>query len=57
MPSLKRKVIADEAMMRKQKLLSDFDKVCSARQLRRKWLPDIVFAEVMSQIFHSNVCV
>ena len=57
MPSVKRKAIADETMKRRQKLLSDFDKACLTPQLRRKWLPDVVFAEVTSQKFHSNVSV
>ena len=57
MPSVKRKAFADEVMMRRQTLLSDFDKACLTLQLRRKWLPDIVFAEVMNHNFHSNVSV
>ena len=57
MPSKKRKALADEVMMRKQTLLSDFDKACLTLQLRRKWLPDVVFAEVMNHNFHSNVSV
>ena len=55
MPSLKRKAVEIAALSRKLEIVSHFDEACKAIQLHRKWIPDVVFAGVMNNVFDSNV--
>ena len=55
MPSLKRKAVLEARVARKLDIVSHFDEACKAIQLHRKWIPDVVFAGVMNNVFDSNV--
>ena len=55
MPNPKRKAQAEEAKNKRRKLLSQFDDACSLLHMKRKWIPDVVFAGVMNRLYDSNI--
>ena len=55
MPSLKRNAVEIAALSRKLEIMSQFEEVCKAIHLHRKWIPDVVFSGVMNNFFDSNV--
>ena len=57
MPNPKRKAQAEEARNKRRKLLSQFDDACTILHLKRKWIPDVVFAGVMNRLHDGNISV
>ena len=57
MPNPKRKAQAEQARNNRRKLLSQFDDSCSLIHMKRKWIPDVVFAGVVNKKNDSNVSV
>ena len=57
MPNPKRKAQAEEAKNKRRKLLSQFDDACAILHLKRKWIPDVVFAGVMNRLHDGNTSV
>ena len=55
MPNPKREAQAEEAMNKRRNLLSQFDDACTILHLKRKWIPDVVFAGVMNRLYDSNI--
>ena len=55
MPSKKRKIAEEARLGRKNKVLLDFDNICNANGVRRKWLPDTVFVGLINKLYQSNV--
>ena len=54
MPSKKRKLAEDARLARRYKVLSEFDNICNAHGVRRKWVPDCVFVGLINKIYQSN---
>ena len=57
MPNPKRKAQAEEAKNKRRKLLSQFDDACAILHMKRKWIPDVVFAGVMNRLHDGNTSV
>ena len=55
MPTLKRKAADEASLARRLAIVSHFDEICKAIHLRRKWIPDVVFAGVINNLFNINV--
>ena len=55
MPSKKRKIAEEARLGRRQKVILDFDNICNANGVRRKWLPDTVFVGLINKLYQSNV--
>ena len=57
MSNPERKSQAEEARNKRLKLLSQFDDACTILHLKRKWIPDVVFAGVMNRLHDGNISV
>ena len=55
MPSKKRKLADEARLARRNKVILDFDNICNANGVRRKWLPDSVFVGLINKLYQSNV--
>ena len=55
MPTKKRKIADEARFVRRHKLILDFDNICNAHGVRRKWLPDSVYVGLMNKLYQSTV--
>ena len=54
--SSKKRKLADEAhLARRKKLILEFDNICNAHGVRRKWVPDCIFVGLINKLYQSNV--
>ena len=55
MPSRKQKAAEKAVAERRVKIVDAFDKASKSHNLRRKWIPDLVFVDVINKIFDKKL--
>ena len=55
MPEKNRKIIDEVNSEIRTKIVSEFDQICEATQMRRKWIADVVFATILKKLYKTKI--